>query len=118
MAHWRTYIESDVIRFVDLGTREATVRISKVERGKVTGIGGKVAGKPMLHLEGKDKPIAANSTICRTIAGLYGNDTAAWVGKFITIYGDPDVSYGGEKVGGIRVRPTIPKEPKATEPSK
>jgi hypothetical protein len=33
----------------------------------------------------------------------------AGCGKFITIYNDPNVVYGGEKVGGVRVRPSAPK---------
>ena len=58
--------------------------------------------------------MAAGTTVLSTIASLYGNDTRAWVGKEITIYGDPNVSFGGAKVGGVRVRPVVPKQSAST----
>jgi hypothetical protein len=108
--HWKLFLESDVVRAIDLGTKDHVVEIAKVERGKVTGAGGKKSGKCMLHLKGKDKPVACGSTVLKTIAGMYGDDTRAWVGKLITIYCDPGVMYGGEKVGGVRCRPTPPQQ--------
>jgi hypothetical protein len=108
-AHWRTYIESDVIRFVDLPPGDHDVQIKEVKRGKVTGAGGKSSGKPMIYLVGKDKPWAASSAACQTIESLHGKAPRKWAGKFITIYGDPSVKYSGVAVGGIRVRPTAPK---------
>jgi hypothetical protein len=108
-AHWRTYIESDVIRFVDLPPGDHDVQIKEVKRGKVTGAGGKQSGKPMIYLVGKDKPIAGNAAICSVIEQLYGKAPARWKGKWISIFGDPTVKYGGIAVGGIRVRPAVPK---------
>lgn len=108
-AHWRTFIESDVIRFVDIPPGDHDVQIAKVVRGKVTGSGGKSNGKAMIHLVGKDKPIAAGAAICAVIESLHGKSPRAWAGKYITIYGDPTVRYGGAAVGGIRVRPSAPK---------
>lgn len=116
MTHWKAFTDSAVIRYADLGTRAATVRIVKVERGEIIGAGAKTSKKPMIHIEGKDKPIAGNSSICKAIQGMYGPVVEDWIGKLITIYGDPDVMFGGEKVGGIRVKPTIPAEPKARQP--
>lgn len=116
MAHWRTFLESDVIRYVDLQDREFTLRITKVAKGKVTGSGGKQSGKAMITFEGKEKPLAAGTAILNQIAALYGNDVASWTGKLITIYPDPSVTYGGAAVGGIRVRNAIPKESKAKAP--
>jgi len=111
--HWRTFLDSDVIRYVDLGDRDYTLRIAKVVKGKITGAGGKSSTKAMLYFEGREKPLGAGTAILRTIAQLYGNDVATWPGKLITIYPDHTVTFGGAVVGGIRVRPAIPKEPKA-----
>lgn len=110
MSHWRTYLDSDVIRFVDLGEREYTLRIKSVKRGKVTGSGGKSTGKAMITFEGREKPLGCGTAILSQIASLYGNDTTQWVGKLVTIYPDPTVKYGGAAVGGVRVRPIVPKE--------
>lgn len=111
MTHWKAFTESAVIRFADIGTRSATVRIVRVEAGEIVGAGAKTSKRPMIYIEGKEKPIAGNASICKAIQGMYGSTVEDWVGKLITIYGDPEVMFGGERVGGIRVRPTIPKEP-------
>lgn len=110
MTHWKALTESEVIRFADLGTREATVRITKVVRENVTGAGAKVSVKPTIYIEGKSKPIVGNSSICKAISSMYGPHIEAWPGKLITIYGDPTVTFGGDVTGGIRVKPIIPKE--------
>lgn len=108
--HWRTYIDSDVIRFVDLGDREHVVQIASVKKGKVVGTGGKSTGKAMITFAGRDKPLGAGTVVLSTIASLYGNDTKGWQGKWIRIYPDPTVKYGGQAVGGVRVRPAVPTE--------
>jgi len=59
-----------------------------------------------------DKPLVLNSTniqVCEQICG--SDNTDEWIGKRIVLYVDPNVSYGGKLVGGIRVR-----KPKATAP--
>lgn len=109
MTHWKAYTESAVIRFADIGTRSATVKIVRVEAGEIIGAGAKTSKRPMIYIEGKTKPIAGNTSICKAIQGMYGPVVEDWAGKLITIYGDPDVMFGGEKVGGIRVKPAIPK---------
>ena len=110
MTHWRQMLESDVIRFVDLDGKDYDFQIKSIKKGKVVGTGGKSSGKAMILFEGREKPLAAGTAILSQIAKLYGNDTKAWVGQWITIYPDPTVVYGGEKVGGIRVRPAAPKQ--------
>lgn len=52
-----------------------------------------------------DKPLVLNSTniqLCKII--FESDDTDHWIGKKIVLYTDPNVSYGGKIVGGIRVR--------------
>ncbi|MEQ9410481.1 MAG: hypothetical protein RIK87_22290 [Fuerstiella sp.] len=39
----------------------------------------------------------------------YGDDTDHWPGKAITLWPDPSVMYAGKRVGGVRIRPTIPQ---------
>jgi len=107
-AHWRTFIESDVIRAVDIPPGDHDVQIKEVKRGKVTGTGGKQSGKPMIYFVGKDKPWPACSTACTTIEQLHGDKPRKWAGCWITIYVDPTVKFGAHK-GGIRVRPVVPK---------
>ena len=119
--HYRALLDSEVVRFVDLIDKgDVTVKIKSVKKGKVTGSGGKASSKGLITFENAEKPLAAGATILASIAQLYGADTRAWVSKWITLYADPNVSFGGVKCGGVRVRPIVPKEPapaKDKEPS-
>src|ERR1022692_1041008 len=64
-------------------------------------------GKQMavvLHFNGNVKPMVLNKTNARMIARIYGTDTALWANKPISVYHDPNVMLGRDKVGGLRVR--------------
>jgi hypothetical protein len=37
------------------------------------------------------------------LAACWGTDAKQWVGHRVTLYNDPDVTFGKEKVGGIRI---------------
>lgn len=37
------------------------------------------------------------------LAALWGTDGKAWVGRSVTLYNDPEVTFGKDKVGGIRI---------------
>lgn len=82
---------------------DATVTIARVEAKTLTNQKGKTL-KPVIWFEGREKGFVANKTNCKTIAGMYGNRTEAWVGKRITLY-PTTTSVGGETVECIRVRP-------------
>lgn len=59
------------------------------------------------------KPMVLNSTNAEIIAKLSGlTNSDDWSGVKIVAYDDPNVSYGGKLVGGIRVR--APKTKSAT----
>jgi len=52
-----------------------------------------------------DKGMVLNWTNIQLIAKALGTDeTDEWVGKQIELYNDPNVSFGGKLIGGIRVR--------------
>ena len=37
------------------------------------------------------------------LAACWGTDAKAWVGRRVTLYCDPDVMFGKDKVGGVRI---------------
>lgn len=39
----------------------------------------------------------------KILAFAWGTDAIQWVGRSITLYNDPEVMFGGKKVGGIRI---------------
>jgi hypothetical protein len=115
IVHWRTFLDSEVIRYVDLQGQDFTLQIKQVKRGKVTGKNAKSTGKAMIYFEGREKPLGAGAETLDQIARLYSTDTRKWPGKWITIWPDPTVKYGGEAVGGVRVRPVVPKVDEAKD---
>ncbi len=102
-------MDRDYIYAFDLQGKDVTVTIEKVTGGELTGQGGRKAKKPLAFFRGKQKPLALNSTNCKTIAALYGNDTTEWAGKAITLY-PTTTTMGGDTVDCIRVRPEKPAQ--------
>ena len=68
-------------------------------------VGGDEEEKPIVYFEGpSNKPWVLNKSNYRLIAEMFSEETDLWTGKVITLYVDPNISFGGKKVGGIRVR--------------
>lgn len=67
---------------------------------------GRTLGKKTLVLKFEKTPKAMklNSTNRRILQKILGNKCADWPGNKITIYGDPDVMFGGKRVGGVVVK--------------
>lgn len=49
------------------------------------------------------KPYKPGKSMRRVLVQLWGKDGNAYVGRSMTIYRDPEVQFGGLKVGGIRI---------------
>ena len=49
------------------------------------------------------RPWKPSKTVRRLLVAMWGKDASAWVGQKVELFGDPEVVYGGVKVGGIRV---------------
>ena len=67
-----------------------------------------------------DKPMVLNSTNIQLMAkACDSDDTDDWIGKEVIVYTDPNVSYGGQLVGGLRIKKhkvSKPVAPKARAP--
>ena len=61
--------------------------------------------QPMhVHLaEYPGRPFKPSKSMRRVLIAAWGPDTSQWAGRSLTLYGDPDVKFGGQKVGGIRI---------------
>jgi hypothetical protein len=51
------------------------------------------------------KPMVLNSTNIQLITMIHGEETDNWVGKELTLWNDPSVSFGSKLTGGVRVKP-------------
>lgn len=54
-----------------------------------------------------EKKFPLNSTNKDTLRNLYGQPVA-WKDKAIALYFDKSVSFGGQKIGGMRIREELP----------
>jgi hypothetical protein len=50
------------------------------------------------------KPMVLNVTNLKRLAKALGDDTDDWIGNSIMLYVDPDIEFGGNVVGGLRVK--------------
>ena len=65
-----------------------------------------------------DKPLVLNTTNIQLLGLATGtDDTDEMVGKKIVLYTDPNVSYGGKLVGGLRIRAVRQKPQAARVPA-
>lgn len=58
-----------------------------------------------LHFEEVEKPLILNSTNALIMSAIFGSqETDDWIGQRVVLYSDPNISYQGKLVGGIRAR--------------
>lgn len=62
------------------------------------------AEQPLALTLSEFRPYFPCKSMRRLLAFAYGPDAAKWAGRWISIYRDPDVRFGGLNVGGIRIR--------------
>ncbi len=72
--------------------------------------------KWVLYFNGESKGMAMNITTIRVLEQAYGDDTDHWVGNKVMVYVDPNVSFQGKIVGGLRLRTPKKAAVKAPEP--
>lgn len=117
MPHWKSMMDARWMFAFNLNGRDCTLTIANVTGGEVTGEGNKKSKKPLCTWRERArngdeiKPLILNVTNCKIIAAMYGNDTAEWAGKRITLY-PTTTSVGGNVVDCIRVRPRVPSAKK------
>jgi hypothetical protein len=89
--------KSDQQNFDDYVAGPKTVTVSEVKRGS--------ADQPVeLHLvEYPGRPFKPGKSMRRVLVACWGPEASAYVGRRLTLYGDPEVKFGGQKVGGIRI---------------
>ena len=55
------------------------------------------------------KGLVLNVTTIRVLEKAFGEHSDEWIGKKCSLYVDPNVSFKGKVVGGLRLRPIKPK---------
>ena len=90
--------KSDQLNADDLIGGPLTVTITKVSRANT-------AEQPIaVSFDGDGgKPYFPCKSMRRVMVTVWGADAAAYVGRSMTLYRDPSVTWGGMEVGGIRI---------------
>lgn len=91
--------KSDQLNFDDFpGGKTMTIKITGIK-------GSDSAEQPIwLSFEGDNgKPFKPCKSMRRVLIAAWKDDGNAYVGRSMTLYGDPTVVFGGVKVGGIRI---------------
>ena len=88
---------SDQQNFDDYVAGPKTLTISEVRAG--------TAEQPVeIHLvEYPGRPYKPSKSMRRVLVQAWGSDGATYAGRRITLYGDPEVTFGRDKVGGIKI---------------
>lgn len=96
--------ESKFLKQTDVGAG-SLMTIESCEQHNVAKEGAEPELKWCLSFLEAEKPLVLNSTNIQLCARICGSDnTDDWIGKKVVLYTDPNVSFGGKIVGGIRVR--------------
>ena len=88
---------SDQLNADDLIAGPITVKITAVTSG--------TAEQPV-NVEIEEYPgrsFKPSKSMRRVLVAAWGRDSGAYIGQQLTLYRDPDVTFGREKVGGIRI---------------
>lgn len=90
--------KSDQLNAEQLLGGPITITVTDVRRGSS-------AEQPLtIHYEGEGgRPYKPCKTMRKVLVFAWGSDGADWIGRSMTIFNRPDVKFGGEEVGGIRI---------------
>lgn len=89
--------DSQQLDAVDLLGGPRTFRVESVSKGP--------ADQPVqVHLEGFPRPWRPGKSMRRVLAHCWGTDASVWAGRWVELYCDPDVQFGGKSVGGTRIK--------------
>jgi hypothetical protein len=89
--------KSDQKNYDDLISGSITIKVTKVDVGN--------GDQPVsIHYEGdQGKPFKPCMSMRRILIHGWGTDGDDYIGKQMTLYGDPTVKWAGQEIGGIRI---------------
>ena len=102
MAKLADYRGGSLLKCADLGPKAHLVQIESIEEEEV-GDGRKLVAR----FEGWSKGLVLNDTNLECLETAFGDDSSDAIGAQVILYVDPDVRFGGKRVGGIRIK--LPK---------
>lgn len=87
---------SDQLDAIELVGSPRTFTIESVSKGN--------AEQPVnINLVGFPRPWRPGKSMRRVLAACWGTDASVYVGRRVTLYCDPEVMFGKDRVGGTRI---------------
>ena len=83
---------------------EAIVTIKELKKQNVAQKGEDAEYKYVLYFAEQEKGMVLNATNIKRLGKVCGDDTDDWIGQIVVLYVDENVEYGGNIVGGLRIR--------------
>lgn len=97
-------IESKYLKQADVPD-PVIVTVTKIGKINIAKEGDPPEDKWAVRFKEFQKPMLLNSTNIKLLEKACGSDdTDDWVGKEVILYTDDSVSFGGQVVGGLRIR--------------
>lgn len=89
--------KSDQLNADDLISGPRTIQITAVDSGSTE--------QPVsIRYSGDNgRPYKPSKSMRRVLVSIWGTDGNAYIGRSLTIYRDPNIKFGGDAVGGIRI---------------
>ena len=117
MVAFSTMADSKFLKQADLPEQGALCTIKAFKRVNVAQEGEDPENKFVMYVMEYEKPLVLNATNRAILEKIYGPDSDDCVGNMVVLYVDPNVSYAGKIVGGIRLRAPKGKSKPAPRPN-
>lgn len=90
--------KSDQLNAEQLLSAPLTILVTDIKRGS-----GPDQPVIVSYANDEGRPYKPCKTCRKILIFAWGDDGSEWIGKRMTLYCDPDIKFGGVKVGGIRI---------------
>jgi len=98
-------MESKFLRKDDVGEDGTIVTVGRIDRVNVAMQGDPPEYRWTMQFDEFDKPMVLNSTNIKLAEKIFASDdTDEWIGKKLIAYNDPNITFGKDIVGGIRLK--------------
>jgi hypothetical protein len=107
--------KSDFLAKEDVGEDGRNLTIAGFDK-RMVGREADAEEKFVILWEEDMKPLTLNKTNKNKLKALFGDvDSKELRGKVINVYNNPDIEFGGEIVGGVRIRKATEQSEEASE---
>ena len=97
-------IESKYLKQSDIGSEEVPVTVKGIKKVNVARDDEDPEYRWTVSFMELPKPMVLNVTNLKRLAKALGDDTDGWIGNSVILYVDPDIEFGGNVVGGLRIK--------------